>query len=46
MLSIQPLLGTLHLNSLAIVFLHMGTSPSLAMFGKTVVDMDIVTCCK
>jgi hypothetical protein len=29
-----------------IVFLHMGTSPSLAMFGKSVVDMDIVTCCK
>jgi hypothetical protein len=44
--SIQPMFGTFHLHSLVLIFLHMGTSPSLAMLGKSVVDMHIMTCCK
>lgn len=42
MLNTQPLFGTLHLHSSFYFF----KCPSLAMFRKNVVDMDIVTCFK
>ncbi len=43
--NMQTLFGILDLHSLAFKK-KKGTSSSLMVFNKNIVDMDIVTCCK
>jgi len=42
--NILPLVGILQLYFSDLFYLQKDTSPSLAMFNKNVVDMDMVTC--
>ncbi len=44
--NIQPLPETLHLHSLVVFSLQIGTNPNLMVFDKSNVDMGIMTWCK
>jgi hypothetical protein len=42
--SIQPLPRTLHLQSSVGFYLHTSTNPNMVVVGKSVVDVDVMTC--
>jgi hypothetical protein len=43
--NILPLLSILHLHFSTFFYLQKDTNPSLTLFDKNAMDMDMVTCC-